>query len=214
MIELLAGKPGRPRVRPPYPVTHGYLGRPTVVNNVETLCKATEIAIHGGAAYAGQGTKQSTGTKILSVSGDCERPGLYEYSFGVRIAQVLEDCGARDAAAVQIGGASGNCLTPDEFGRRIAFEDVPTAGAFMVFGGQRDLFEIARNFAHFFAHESCGFCTPCRVGTALSRGMIDKIAAGQGALYEIKELKRLRGLLARVQPLRARPDRDASRCTT
>ena len=118
-------------------------------------------------AFAGRGTKHSTGTKILSVSGDCARPGLYEYPFGVRVAQVLQDCGAGDVAAVQISGPSGVCLTPDEFRRHIAFEDVPTAGAFMVFGTERDMFEVARNFAHFFAHESCGFCTPCRVGTAL-----------------------------------------------
>jgi [NiFe] hydrogenase diaphorase moiety large subunit len=195
LIESLEGKPGRPRIRPPFPATHGYLGFPTVVNNVETLCKATEIVMTGGASYALQGTRQSTGTKVLSVSGDCERPGLYEYPFGVRVAQVLEDCGATDVGAVQIGGAAGNCLTPEEFGRRISFEDQPTAGAFMVFGSQRDPIETARNFAHFFAHESCGFCTPCRVGTALVAGMIDKIAAGHGALYESMDLLRLHDIL-------------------
>ena len=199
LLELLAGKPGHPRVRPPYPVTHGYLGRPTVINNVETLCQATEVAIHGGAAFARQGTKNSTGSKILSVSGDCEQPGVYEYSFGVPIAQVLEDAGAApDVAAVQIGGPSGVLMTPDQFTRRIAFEDVPTSGAFMVFGGQRDLFEVARNFVHFFAHESCGFCTPCRVGTSLQREMVEKIAEGRGSRYEINELIRIRGLMRRM----------------
>ncbi len=195
LIESLEGKPGRPRIRPPFPATHGYLGQPTVVNNVETLCKATEIAIHGGVDYSGHGTKQSTGSKIISVAGDCERPGLYEYPFGVRVEQVLEDCGARDTIAVQIGGASGLCLTPQEFGRHIAFEDVPTAGAFMIFNKNRDLFDAALNFAHFFEHESCGFCTPCRVGTALVVGILDKIAAGHGARYEINELTRLDNIL-------------------
>jgi len=199
LLESLAGKPGRPRVRPPFPVTHGYLGRPTVVNNVETLCQATEVAIHGGAAFAGQGTKNSTGSKLLSVSGDCERPGVYEYSFGVPIAQVLEDAGAApDAAAVQIGGPSGVLMTPDQFTRRIAFEDVPTSGSFMIFSGQRDMFEVARNFVHFFAHESCGFCTPCRVGTSLQREMVEKIAEGRGTRYEINELMRVRGLMRRM----------------
>jgi [NiFe] hydrogenase diaphorase moiety large subunit len=199
LLESLAGKPGRPRVRPPFPVTHGYLGRPTVVNNVETLCQATEVAIHGGAAFAGQGTKNSTGSKLLSVSGDCERPGVYEYSFGVPIAQVLEDAGAApDAAAVQIGGPSGVLMTPDQFTRRIAFEDVPTSGSFMIFDGQRDMFEVARNFVHFFAHESCGFCTPCRVGTSLQREMVEKIAEGRGTRYEINELMRVRGLMRRM----------------
>lgn len=195
LIESLEGKAGRPRVRPPFPVTSGYMNKPTVVNNVETLCKATEIAIHGGKWYEAIGTKQSTGTKILSVSGDCERPGLYEYAFGVRISQVLEDCGAKDAIAVQVRGASGVCLSEREFGRRIAFEDVPTAGSFMIFGKNRDMFEVARNFIHFFAHESCGFCTPCRVGTHLLSDIMDKIAAGKGTQYEMNELLRLQQVL-------------------
>ena len=198
LIESLEGKPGKPRIRPPFPVTAGYLGKPTVVDNVETLAQTTEIALHGGRAFAGRGTKRSAGTKILSVSGDCARPGLYEYPFGVRVEQVLKDCGASDVAAVQVSGPSGVCLTPDEFRRHIAFEDVPTAGAFMVFGKERDLFEVARNFAHFFAHESCGFCTPCRVGTALMRDALDKIADGRGSRYEINELMRLAELMRRT----------------
>jgi [NiFe] hydrogenase diaphorase moiety large subunit len=191
LIESLEGKAGRPRIRPPFPVTSGYRGRPTVVNNVETLSKVTEIALHGGAWYRGYGTKQSTGTKILSVSGDCARPGIYEYPFGVRISQVLEDCGAIRPRAVQISGASGQCLTPREFGRRIAFEDVPTAGALMIFGDHRDMFEVALNFARFFRHESCGFCTPCRVGTTIQAKIMDKIAAGHGTQYEMNELEHL-----------------------
>ena len=198
LIESLEGKPGKPRIRPPFPVTVGYLGKPTVVNNVETLAQTTEIALSGGRAFAWRGTKGSAGTKILSVSGDCARPGLYEYPFGVRVEQVLKDCGASAVAAVQISGPSGVCLTPDEFRRHIAFEDVPTAGAFMVFGKDRDLFEVARNFTHFFAHESCGFCTPCRVGTVLMRDALDKIADGRGSRYEINELMRLSELLRRT----------------
>jgi [NiFe] hydrogenase diaphorase moiety large subunit len=198
LIESLEGKPGRPRIRPPFPVTHGLHGKPTVVDNVETLAQAADVVVHGGPAFAGRGTRASTGTKLLSVSGDCERPGIYEYPFGVRIARVLEDCGAKDAAFVQVSGPSGLCLTPDEFHRALAFEDVPTAGAFMVFDSRRDYFEIARNFAHFFAHESCGFCTPCRVGTALQRGLMDKIAEGRGSHYEVNELMRLAELMKRT----------------
>ncbi|MCL2713371.1 MAG: NAD(P)H-dependent oxidoreductase subunit E [Alphaproteobacteria bacterium] len=191
LIESLEGKPGRPRIRPPFPVTAGYRNLPTVVNNVETLCKVVEVMSRGGAWYRGQGTRQSTGSKILSVSGDVERPGLYEYPFGVRISQVLEDAGAIHPRAVQISGAAGTCLTEREFGRQIAFEDVPTAGAFMVFGGHRDLFEVASNFVHFFAHESCGFCTPCRVGTTLLANLLDKIEAGYATEYEMNELTRV-----------------------
>lgn len=196
LIESLEGKRGVPRVRPPFPVTSGYLGQPTVVNNVETLCKAAMIAQKGGAWFSGLGTKQSTGTKLLSISGDVERPGIYEYPFGVSVAQVLNDCGAGNAQAVQISGASGVCLATHEFSKRIAFEDVPTAGAFMVFGAHRDMFEVARNFAHFFAHESCGFCTPCRVGTALVANFMDKIASGHGSQNEISEIFKMQRLLS------------------
>ncbi len=195
LIESLEGKRGTPRIRPPFPVEQGYLGHPTAVNNVETFCAATHIALQGGAWWAGIGTAQSTGTKIHSVSGDCERPGLYEYPFGTRIGRILEDCGARDTQAVQVGGPSGVCLSAFEFGRRIAFEDVPTAGAFMVFDRSRDMFEVARSFAHFFAHESCGFCTPCRVGTALVVKRMDKLAEGHGSRHDIDVLFELDKLM-------------------
>jgi [NiFe] hydrogenase diaphorase moiety large subunit len=191
LIESLEGKPGRPRIRPPFPVTRGYLDQPTTVNNVETLAAASLIAAHGGAWYAGHGTEKSAGSKILSVSGDCERPGIYEYPYGTTVRQVLDDCGATDTQAVQISGPSGICVSSEEFARRIAFEDLPTAGAFMVFDDTRDMFEVARNFAHFFAHESCGFCTPCRVGTTLVRNMMDKISLGHGSPYDINELFKL-----------------------
>ena len=195
LLESLEGRRGVPRIRPPFPVTAGYRGQPTVVNNVETLCKAALIAVNGGAWFAGLGTKQSTGSKLLSISGDVEAPGIYEYPFGVSVAQVLNDCGAGNAQAVQISGPSGICLATHEFSRHIAFEDVPTAGAFMVFGAHRDMFEVARNFAHFFAHESCGFCTPCRVGTSLVANCMDKIANGQGSQYDIGEIFKIHRLL-------------------
>ena len=195
LIESLEGKRGTPRIRPPFPVTHGYLDRPTAVNNVETLAAACLIARHGGAWYAGIGSAKSAGTKLLSVCGDCERPGIYEYPFGVTIRQVLADCGAENTLAVQVSGPSGTCLSADEFGRRLAFEDLPTAGALMVFDARRDPFEVARNFAHFFAHESCGFCTPCRVGTTLAARLMDKIAAGHGSPHDLNELFKLQRLM-------------------
>ncbi|MFY9259242.1 MAG: NAD(P)H-dependent oxidoreductase subunit E [Gallionella sp.] len=195
LIESLEGKRGTPRNRPPFPVTNGYLNQPTVVNNVETFAATSLIAVKGGEWYASIGTAVSSGTKILSVSGDCARPGLYEYPFGVTVAQVLADCGAEDTQAVQISGASGMCLAPAEFNRQIAFEDIPTAGALMVFDQSRDMFEVARNFVHFFAHESCGFCTPCRVGTSLLANMMDKLAQGRGSPYDFAEIEKLNGLL-------------------
>lgn len=195
LIESLEGKRGTPRIRPPFPVTRGYLQRPTVVNNVETLAKTCLIALGGGEAFAATGTAQSAGTKLLSISGDCAFPGIYEYPFGVPISRILEDCGASDTQAVQVGGAAGICLAGYEFHRRIAYEDVPTAGAFMIFDGTRDLFEVARAFVHFFAHESCGFCTPCRVGTSLLKGFMDKLADGHGAQADLADIDWLDRLL-------------------
>ena len=195
LIESLEGKRGTPRIRPPFPVERGYLGQPTTVNNVETFCAVTHIAVHGGVWWAKIGTPQSTGTKIHSVSGDCERPGLYEYPFGTRIGRILEDCGARDTQAVQVGGPSGVCLSALDFSRRIGFEDVPTAGAFMVFDRSRDMFEVARNFAQFFAHESCGFCTPCRVGTELVVRRMDKLQRGFGSAKDVQVLYQLDKLM-------------------
>jgi [NiFe] hydrogenase diaphorase moiety large subunit len=195
LIESLEGKRGVPRNRPPYPVTNGYRQQPTIVNNVETLCAAALIAVHGGDRYRSLGTLKSSGTKILSVAGDVARPGLYEYPFGVTLRQVLDDCGATSTQAIQVSGPSGVCVDATEFGRRIAFEDLPTAGAFTVFDANRDMFEVARNYVQFFAHESCGFSTPCRVGTSMLVAAMDKIHAGNGTQHELREMSRLNKVL-------------------
>jgi len=195
LVESLEGKRGIPRNRPPRLAEKGYLGRPTIVNNVESYCAAALILLHGAEWFRSRGTARSSGTKLLSVAGDCERPGIYEYPLGVSVREVLADSGARNAIAVQVGGPSGTCIGQDEFDRRIAFEDLETGGAFIVFDGSRDLFEVARHFAHFFAHESCGFCTPCRVGTSLLRNLMDKISAGKGSLHDLNTIEELARLL-------------------
>ncbi len=191
LIESLEGKRGVPRNRPPFPVTHGYMQQPTALDNVETFCQAA-MAIHMGAEnYRAIGTAKSVGSKLISVSGDCPRPGIYEYPFGVTVREILQDCGAVNTRAVQISGPSGICIGENEFGRKLGFEDLPTAGAFMVFDDSRDLFEVACNFVHFFAHESCGFCTPCRVGTSMLKTTMDKIAAGHGTRHDLNEIENL-----------------------
>jgi [NiFe] hydrogenase diaphorase moiety large subunit len=195
LVESLEGKRGIPRNRPPRLAERGYLGCPTIVNNVESYCTAALILRHGADWFRGRGTERSSGTKLLSVSGDCARPGIYEYPLGVSVRQVLEDCGARDTIAVQAGGPSGVCLGQDDFDRRIAFEDIETGGAFLVFDSSRDVFEIARHYAHFFAEESCGFCTPCRVGTSLLRNLMDKIRDGKGSQHDLRTIEELAGLL-------------------
>lgn len=191
LIESLEGKAGIPRNRPPYPVTSGYLGKPTSVNNVETFLAATNIAIHGGEWFANFGTAKSKGTKILSISGDCERAGIYEYPFGTTIQTILNDCGATDVLGVQVGGPSGTFISNEEFERKIAFEDLATGGSFIVFNNSRNILDIVHNFSHFFAHESCGFCTPCRVGTSLLKKQVDKIVEGHGSAGDIVALEEL-----------------------
>lgn len=195
LIESLEQKRGTPRVRPPFPVTQGFLGQPTVVNNVETLTAAAHIAIHGGDWLVATGSDQSSGSKILSVSGDCSRPGIYEYPFGVSIQQILDDCGAEDVQAVQVGGPSGTLIAPDQLERKLGFEDLATGGSMMIYSHQRDLLSVVQNFSHFFAHESCGFCTPCRVGTTLLKKNLDKIASGHGTPYDVDEMQRLAKLV-------------------
>jgi len=196
LIESLEGKRGIPRIRPPFPVTHGYQNKPTVVNNVETFMAAALIAIHGADWFCSVGTPESSGTKLHSISGDCEKPGIYEYPFGVSIQDILQDCGATDTQAVQIAGAAGFTIPAAEFERCIAFEDVSTGGSFMVFNQQRDMLDMVKNFAHFFVHESCGFCTPCRVGCSLMKDLVDKVHSGHAGRYDLDEMRNI-GVLIR-----------------
>ena len=195
LIESLEGRRGVIRKRPPYPVVSGFRGRPTVVNNVETFLAAARVIEHGGYWFRSEGTEQSAGSKILSVSGDVARPGIYEYPFGTPVNQVLADCGGGDAQAVQVSGAAGVTLAPAEFHRALSFEDLPTAGSFMVLGPDRDLMAMTRNLAHFFAHESCGFCTPCRVGNRLLEALVEKVAAGHASAYDVEEMRHIGGLM-------------------
>jgi [NiFe] hydrogenase diaphorase moiety large subunit len=197
LIESLEGKRGVTRKRPPFPVTEGYLERPTVVNNVETFLAAARIAEHGGYWFRSEGTDRSAGSKILSVSGDCARPGIYEVPFGTPVADVLADCGAEQTQAVQVSGAAGATLDASAFGRVLAYEDLPTAGAFMVFDRSRDMLEMVRNFADFFVHESCGFCTPCRVGGKLLRDLVEKVAVGQASAHDLTEMRHIADVMRR-----------------
>ena len=191
LIESLEGKRGIPRKRPPFPVTNGFCNQPTVVNNVETFVAAAKIAVFGADWYGSVGSNESTGTKLLSISGDCARPGIYEYPFGVSIEQILEDCGAHDTQAVQVAGAAGSTVPAQEFDRSIAFEDLSTGGSFMIFNQQRDMLEMVQNFCHFFCHESCGFCTPCRVGGALMKDLVDKVMVGHATHNDLKEMENI-----------------------
>ena len=198
LIESLEGKRGAPRDRPPFPTERGYLQQPSAVDNVETYVCAARIVEKGAAWFLGHGTKDSTGTKLLSVSGDCARPGVYEVPFGMTVNELLDLVGAPDAEYVQMSGPSGQSIAPKDFGRRIAYEDLSTGGSTMIFGPQRDVLEIALQFADFFVDESCGWCTPCRVGTTLLKQGMEKIVAGRATLADIAATEALANTVARM----------------
>lgn len=198
LIESLEGKRGSPRDRPPFPTERGYLQQPSAIDNVETLACAARIMENGAAWFAGLGTKDSTGTKLMSVSGDCTRPGVYEVPFGITLNAFLDLVGAMDAAYVQVSGPSGQAVAPKDFGRRLAYEDLSTGGSMMVFGPQRDVLDIARQFADFFAEESCGWCAPCRVGTVLLKQGMEKIVAGRATLADLAATESLANTVIRT----------------
>jgi [NiFe] hydrogenase diaphorase moiety large subunit len=173
LLESIEGKRGVPRLRPPYPPVSGLFGKPTVINNVETLANVPLIAARGAAWYKGLGTERSSGTKLFSVSGDVAKPGVIEAPFGVTLADILSEAGAGDLKAVLLGGASGCMVPAEQFGRRLCYEDLtPGAGAVIAIGRHRSVRELATNLMAFFEHESCGECTLCRIGTARARAIL------------------------------------------
>jgi [NiFe] hydrogenase diaphorase moiety large subunit len=188
LIECLEGFRGEPRNRPPFPVNTGFLNRPSVVNNVETLAWAACILQKGADWFKSKGTEKSTGIKIFSVSGDCKRPGVYEFPLGISVAELLKHVGGEKARAVQIGGASGQCIPASEFKRSIAFEDIPTGGSVIVFGPQRDMLDVLHNFLEFFVDESCGQCTPCRLGNRKLLEGVEMLKAGTCSMAYLQEL--------------------------
>ena len=188
LIEALEGFRGEPRNRPPFPVNTGFLGRPSIVNNVETLAWAACILGNGAPWFKQHGTEQSTGRKIFSVSGDCARPGVYEFPLGITVADLLKEVGGEGAKAAQVGGASGQCVPAKDFGRTLAFEDISTGGSVIVFGPQRDMLDVLHNFMEFFVDESCGQCTPCRLGNPKLLEGLELLRKGTCSMAYLKEL--------------------------
>jgi [NiFe] hydrogenase diaphorase moiety large subunit len=179
-------------------VVRGYEGRPTVNNNVETFVQVAQIARHGASWFRTRGTTTSSGTRLLSIAGDVARPGLYEVPWGITLQEVLADCGAVDVGAVLVGGPSGRLVPPAGFGRRLAFDDLPTGGAFTVFRADRDLVEVARRFTQFFADESCGFCTPCRVGCVQLTTLAGRLAGGRANARDVTRIREVGDLMQRL----------------
>jgi [NiFe] hydrogenase diaphorase moiety large subunit len=191
LIESLEGHRGEPRNRPPYPVDTGYLGYPTAVNNVETLASVSHIVLKGGKWFQTYGTSKSTGSKLFSVSGDCKKPGVYELPWGTKISELLKLVETENTKAVQVGGASGICVPKSQFERTLAFEDLPTGGSVIIFDESRSMLKILRNFLEFFVEESCGQCTPCRIGTVKLLEGVERIERDDYTFTYIKNLKEL-----------------------
>ncbi len=189
LFESIEGKRGFPRVKPPFPTTHGLFGKPTAINNVETLAQVPYILNHGPDAFQRLGTAESTGPKLLCVSGDVVRPGLYEIGFGATLRHLIENLAGGvvggELQAMLIGGAAGAFATPAELDTPITFQGLRAAGltlgsgAIMVYNDQRDLRDILRRLGRFFAHESCGKCYPCQLGTQRQFEILDRLAEGK-----------------------------------
>jgi [NiFe] hydrogenase diaphorase moiety large subunit len=191
LISSCEGRRGDPKNRPPFPAQKGLLGMPTVVNNVETFCAAARIVEKGAGWFSELGTTGSTGTKLFSVSGDCDGPGVYELPFGIKVSELLSTVGAANAVAVQVGGASGQMIGAKDFERTLQYDDLATGGAIVVLGPERDLLEVAHAFMEFFCEESCGYCTPCRVGNRLLKIGLEKVIAGRGEPADLPYLEEL-----------------------
>ncbi len=200
LFNSIEGYRGEPRNKPPFPAQSGLFGRPTVVNNVETLVNVLDIVTEGGPAYAAVGTEASTGTRLFCLSGRVERPGLYEVPFGTRLRDLLELAGGvvdgGELRAVLLGGAAGRFHTPDELDVELSFEATRAAGATMgsgvvvVLDQSSDLVGVLRRIAAFFRDESCGQCVPCRVGTVRQEEALARLANGspRGSVEAEREL--------------------------
>jgi NADH-quinone oxidoreductase subunit F len=175
LFEAIEGKRGFPRIRPPFPTTSGLFGRPTAINNVETLVTARLVTLLGGETWLAQGTRNSPGTKLFCLSGNVARPGLYEAPFGATVRELITRAGGvpegRDIQAVLLGGAAGLFIAPDSLDMPLTYEDVRAndvtlgSGVIMVFDEEADLRLALLQIGRFFAHESCGKCFPCQLGT-------------------------------------------------
>jgi NADH-quinone oxidoreductase subunit F len=189
LLESIEGKRGLPRIKPPFPTTHGLFGKPTVINNVETFCNVPLILDRGAAEYRNMGTEKSPGPKLFCVSGQIRRPGLYEVSFGVTLRHLLFDLAGglkpgRRLRAALLGGAAGAFAVEKDLDVSLSFEQLSAAGlplgsgAVMVFDDSADMGEVLKRTAHFFADESCGKCYPCQLGTVRQYEILDRVASG------------------------------------
>ena len=196
LMESLEGKRGNPRIKPPFPAVVGLYGCPTIINNVETLSSVPSIILEGGEAYANRGTLRNGGTRLLCVSGHVNKPGIYEVPLGMNMKKFIYEVGGgipggKKLKAVIPGGSSCPLLSAGEIDIAMDYDAVAKAGSMLGSGGMvlidesTCMVDMARRIMHFYAHESCGWCIPCREGTAWLRKMLDRFHAGLGRPEDI-----------------------------
>jgi NADH-quinone oxidoreductase subunit F len=195
LMNSIEGRRGEVRFRPPFPPTSGLFGKPTIINNVETLMNIPVIIDKGASWFSSIGTPSSAGTKVFSVSGDVERPGVYEAVMGSRLSDLLSSAGAGDVKMVQIGGATGGVVPSSMIGTPLSYETVLGSGAVTVFNTKRDVIDFVFRTMEFLNEESCGECTPCREGTEVMVGILERLAKGEGMQEDIATLERLSNLM-------------------
>lgn len=192
LFESVEGFRGEPRNKPPYPTVSGVFGKPTSINNVETLVTALMVIKHGPESYSQLGTKDSRGSKVFSISGDTPTPGIFELELGMTVQAFVNEFGDGDTKAVQVGGASGFCVPRKRFEDTIiGFEGVPTGGSMKLFNSSRSMYNVLHNYLDFFAEESCGQCTPCRVGCQQLLKGVQKVKKGEVKSTYLTELIKL-----------------------
>ena len=192
LMDSIEGKRGEVRYRPPFPPTSGLWGKPTIINNVETLTNIPRIILSGAEWFGKMGTEKSKGTKVFSVSGDVAKPGVYELELGSPLRELVEGLAkAERVKAVQIGGATGRIIPYAMIATPLSFESVLGAGAITVFDESRDIVDIISKTMEFLAEESCGKCAPCREGTEVMAETMERLARGEGSKKDIKVLEEL-----------------------
>jgi len=199
LFESIEGKRGEPRNKPPYPTKSGLFGKPTTINNVETLVHTVMIMKYGAAHFKELGTKDSRGSKVFSISGDTPKAGIYELELGMSVHEFVQEFGDGDTKAVQVGGASGFCVPRKKFDETIiGFEGVPTGGSMKLFNSTRSMYNVLHNYLDFFTEESCGQCTPCRVGCQQLLMGVEAVKRGEKNSKYLDELVKLAKTMKRA----------------
>jgi [NiFe] hydrogenase diaphorase moiety large subunit len=199
LFESIEGKRGEPRNKPPYPTTSGLFGKPTAINNVETLVYTVMIMRYGAAHFKELGTKDSRGSKVFSISGDTPKAGIFELELGMSVDEFVQEFGDGDTKAVQVGGASGFCVPRKRFEETIiGFEGVPTGGSMKLFNSTRSMYNVLHNYLDFFTEESCGQCTPCRVGCQQLLKGVEAVKRGDKNSKYLDELVKLAKTMKRA----------------